>query len=74
MLDEVHERTLDQDFLGEKLTVVLDYYEAMETYSSIRLVRSYEKLQSYVRSNASAYVDVGGKQTRQIGNYECHTR
>ncbi len=30
-----------------KLTVVLDYYEAMETYSRIGLVRSYGNLQSY---------------------------
>ncbi len=30
-----------------KLTVVLDYYEAMETYSRIGLFRSYGNLQSY---------------------------
>ncbi len=30
-----------------KLTVVLDYYEAMETYSRIGLVRSQGNLQSY---------------------------
>ena len=30
-----------------KLTVVLDYYEAMETYSRIGLLRSYGILQSY---------------------------
>ncbi len=30
-----------------KLTVVLDYYEAMETYSRIGLLRSYGNLQSY---------------------------
>jgi hypothetical protein len=30
-----------------KLTVVLDYYEAMETYSRFRLGRSYGNLQSY---------------------------
>jgi hypothetical protein len=30
-----------------KLTVVLYYYEAMETYSRIGLLRSYGNLQSY---------------------------
>jgi hypothetical protein len=30
-----------------ELTVVLDYYEAMETYSRIGLLRSYGNLQSY---------------------------
>jgi hypothetical protein len=30
-----------------KLTVVLGYYEAMETYSRIGLLRSYRNLQSY---------------------------
>jgi hypothetical protein len=30
-----------------KLSVVLDYYEAMETYSRIGLLRSYGNLQSY---------------------------
>ncbi len=30
-----------------KLTVVLDYYEAIETYSRIGLLRSYRNLQSY---------------------------
>ena len=30
-----------------KLTVVLDYYEPMETYSRIGLLRSYGNLQSY---------------------------
>jgi hypothetical protein len=30
-----------------KLTVVLDYYESMETYSRIGLLRSYGNLQSY---------------------------
>jgi hypothetical protein len=30
-----------------KLTVVLDYYEAMETYSRIGLLQSYGNLQSY---------------------------
>ncbi len=30
-----------------KLTVVLDYYEAMETYSRIGLPRVYRNLQSY---------------------------
>ncbi len=30
-----------------KLTVVLDYYEAMETYSRIGLLRSYGNFQSY---------------------------
>jgi phosphatidylethanolamine-binding protein (PEBP) family uncharacterized protein len=30
-----------------KLTVLLDYYEAMETYSRIGLLRGYENLQSY---------------------------
>jgi hypothetical protein len=30
-----------------KLTVVLDYYEDMETYSRIGLLRSYGNLQSY---------------------------
>ncbi len=30
-----------------KLTVVLDYYKAMETYSRIGLLRSYGNLQSY---------------------------
>ncbi len=30
-----------------KLAVVLDYYEAMETYSRIGLLRSYGNLQSY---------------------------
>ncbi len=30
-----------------KLTVILDYYEAMETYSRIGLLRSYGNLQSY---------------------------
>jgi hypothetical protein len=30
-----------------KLTVVLDYYEAMETYSRIGLLRSYGNLKSY---------------------------
>ena len=33
-----------------KLTVVLDYYEAMETYSRIGLLRSYGTLQSYFTS------------------------
>ncbi len=32
---------------GWKLTVVLDYYEAKETYSRIGLLRSYGNLQSY---------------------------
>ncbi len=32
---------------GEKLTVVLDYYEALETYSGIGLLRSYANLESY---------------------------
>ncbi len=32
---------------GEKLTVVLDYCEAMETYSRIVLLRRYGNLQSY---------------------------
>ncbi len=32
---------------GGKLTVVLDYYEAMETYSRIGLLLSYGNLQSY---------------------------
>jgi hypothetical protein len=31
-----------------KLTVVLDYYEAMETYSRIGLLRIYGNLQSYL--------------------------
>ncbi len=30
-----------------KLTVVLDYYKAVETYSRIGLLRSYGNLQSY---------------------------
>ena len=30
-----------------KLTVVFDYYKAMETYSRIGLLRSYGTLQSY---------------------------
>jgi hypothetical protein len=33
-----------------KLTVVLDYYEAMETYSRIELLRSYGNSQSYWNS------------------------
>ncbi len=33
--------------LGLKLSVVLDIYKAMETYSRIGLVRSYGNLQSY---------------------------
>ena len=32
---------------GRKLTVVLEYYEAMETYSRIGILRSYGNLQSY---------------------------
>jgi hypothetical protein len=31
-----------------KLTVVLDYYEAIETYSRIVLIRSYRILKSYL--------------------------
>ncbi len=32
----------------KELTVVLDYYEAMETYSRIGLLRSYRNLQPYL--------------------------
>ncbi len=38
-----------------KLKVVLDYYEAMETYSRIGLLGSYGKLRSYCSSSCSIF-------------------
>ncbi len=40
-------RDILQSLRSRHLTVVLDYYEAMETYSRIGLLRSYRNLQSY---------------------------
>jgi hypothetical protein len=41
-----------------KLTVVLDYYKAMETYSRIGLLRSYGNLQSYWTTTANLPDDI----------------
>ena len=41
-----------------KLTVVLDYYEAMETCSRIGLLRSYGNLQSYFRAALTILSDL----------------
>ena len=40
-------RAIFSESRTEKLTVVLDYYEAMEAYSRIGLLRSYGNLHSY---------------------------
>ncbi len=45
-----------------KLTVVLDYYEAMETYSRIVLLRSYGNLQSYCDSRRSMTLKLSTKK------------
>ena len=47
-LSEIHKRGyIYRDVKVQKLTVVLNYYEGMETYSRIGLLRRYGNLQSY---------------------------
>jgi hypothetical protein len=52
-VNSLEEQKIDAEVLAMlqkqvwKLTVVLDYYEAIETYSRIGLLRSYVNIQSY---------------------------
>ena len=52
-----------------KLTVVLDYYEAMETYSRIGLLRSYVNLQSYWTTATLCKLTVVLNYYKAMGTY-----